>query len=82
MEPLQLNYRYRFPRFKFKNGETKYGMLYSFYNKQKKKLEHYFADANQIRRNRHANKEILFSYAKELKNKIKISDVIQIEYLT
>lgn len=82
MEPLQLNYGHRFPRFKFKNGETKYGMLYSFYNKQKKRLEHYFAEANQIRRSKSSNKAVIFNYVKELKNKINIADVIQIEYLT
>ncbi len=82
MEPLKLNYSYRFPRFQFKNGETKYGMLYSFYNKQKKRLEHYFADANEIRRSKNNNKSIIFSYVKQLQNKIKISDVVQIEYFT
>ncbi|MFT6748014.1 MAG: hypothetical protein ACJAZ2_002372 [Glaciecola sp.] len=82
MEPLKLNYGHRFPRFKFKNGETKYGMLYSFYNKQKKRLEHYFAEANQIRRSKSSNKAIIFNYVKELKNKININDVEQIEYLT
>lgn len=82
MEALKLNYKYRFPRFKFKNGETKYGMLYSFYNKQKKRLEHYFADANEIRRSETSNKSILKEYVKNLKHKIQISDVIHIEYLT
>lgn len=82
METLKLNYSYRFPRFKFKNGETKYGMLYSFYNKQKKRLEHYFADANQIRRSKTSNKELLVQYIKGLQNKIQISDVVKIEYLT
>lgn len=81
MEPL-LNYNYRFPRFKFKNGETKYGMLYSFYNKQKKRLEHYFADANELRKNTNTNKEIIASYIKNLQHKINIADVLQIEYLT
>ena len=80
MEALKLNYSYRFPRFKFKNGETKYGMLYSFYNKQKKRLEHYFA--NEIRKTKTSNKDVLFSLVKELKHKIKISDVVQIDYLT
>jgi hypothetical protein len=82
MEPLKLNYGHRFPRFIFKNGETKYGMLYSFYNKQKKRLEHYFAEANQIRRSKTSNKTVIFDYVKELKNKINIADVVQIEYLT
>ena len=82
MEPTTLNYGHRFPRLKFKNGETKYGMLYSFYNKQKKRLEHYFAEANQIRRSKTSNKAIIFDYVKELKNQINIADVIQIEYLT
>ena len=82
MEALKLNYSYRFPRFKFKNGETKYGMLYSFYNKQKKRLEHYFADANEIRKTKTSNKDALISFVKEVKHKIQISDVVQIDYLT
>lgn len=82
MEHLTLNYKHRFPRFKFKNGETKYGMLYSFYNKQKKRLEHYFAEANQIRKSKTSNKAVIFNYVKNLKNKINIKDVVQIEYLT
>lgn len=82
MEALKLNYSYRFPRFKFKNGETKYGMLYSFYDKQKKRLDHYFADANEIRKNKNSNKEALVAFVKELRHKIQISDVVQIDYLT
>lgn len=82
MEPLKLNYNYRFPRFIFKNGETKYGMLYSFYNKQKKKLEHYFADANEIRKNKSSNKDVLVNYVKNLRHRINIADVLQIEYLS
>ncbi len=81
MEAFKLNYRYRFPRFIFKNGETKYGMLYSLYNHNKKKLEHYFADANEIRKTNAVGKETVMSYFKKIKNRINISDVLEVEYL-
>ena len=81
MEELTLNYRYRFPRFIFKNGETKYGMLYSLYNKNKKKLEHYFADANEIRKTNSKEKDPLLNYFTKLKNQINLSDVLEVEYL-
>lgn len=81
MEAFQLNYRYRFPRFIFKNGERKYGMLYSIYNQSKKKLEHYFADANEVRKSEAIQKELLADYFKKLKHKINISDVVDVEYM-
>ena len=81
MEAFKLNYRYRYPRFIFKNGETKYGMLYSFYNKNKKRLEHYFADANEIRKTNHGNSEPILSYFKRIKHRINISDVLEVEYM-
>lgn len=81
MEAFTLNYRYRFPRFIFKNGETKYGMLYSFYNQNKKRLEHYFADANEIRKTNITQQEIVLHYFKKIKNRINISDVVDVEYM-
>ncbi len=81
MEAFKLNYRYRYPRFIFKNGESKYGMLYSFYNQNKKSLEHYFADANEIRKTNASHKETILSYFKKIKNRININDVVEVEYL-
>jgi len=81
MEKINLNYRYCYPRVKFRNGETKYGMLYGIYNKSIKKLEYYFADSTQIRKVDIPNKNVQMSWAKKVQNKIDPADILKVEYL-
>ena len=64
MEKIKLNYRYRYPRVKFRNGETKYGMLYGIYNKSIQKLEYYFAESNQIRKVNVLHKNVQMNWVK------------------
>ena len=82
MEEIKLNYRYRYPRVKFRNGDTKYGMLYQFYNKAKKRLEYYFADASQMRRMQVAHKELAFSAVRNARNKVNPQDILEVDYLS
>lgn len=81
MNEIKLNYRYRYPRVMFRNGETKYGMLYGVYNKAIKKLEYYFADASQMRKINIPNKEMAFSLVQKLQNKINPQDILRVDYL-
>lgn len=81
MEKINLNYRYRFPRVKFRNGETKYGMLYGIYNKALKKLEYFFADSSEIRKVDNPNKHVQLGWVKNLQNKVDPSDILKVEYL-
>ena len=70
MEKIKLNYRYRYPRVKFRNGETKYGMLYGIYNKSIQKLEYYFAESNQIRKVNVLHKNVQMNWVKKDQNRI------------
>ena len=81
MEEINLNYRYRYPRVKFRNGETKYGMLYGIYNKALKKLEYYFADSSQIRKSNIPNKHVQLGWVKQFQNKVSPTDILKVEYL-
>lgn len=81
MEEINLNYRYRYPRVKFRNGETKYGMLYGIYNKALKKLEYYFADSSQIRKTNIPNKDVHLGWVKQFENKVQPTDILKVEYL-
>jgi hypothetical protein len=81
MEEINLNYRYRYPRVKFRNGETKYGMLYGIYNKSIKKLEYYFADSSQIRKVDVPNKNVQLGWVKTVQNRINPEDILKVEYL-
>ncbi len=81
MEEINLNYRYRYPRVKFRNGETKYGMLYGIYNKSIKKLEYYFANSSQIRKANVPNKHVHLGWVKQFQNKVKPTDILKVEYL-
>ena len=80
MENTCLNYNYRFPRVFFKNGEAKYGRLFSYYNKVKKKLEYYFADANTIRKHNLNNTLQAISFLKSLKFSVNPMDIEKVEY--
>ena len=81
MEEINLNYRYRYPRIKFRNGETKYGMLYGIYNKSLRKLEYYFADSTQIRKIVSPNKHVSYGWVKRFQNKVNPVDILKVEYL-
>lgn len=81
MKKIRLNYSYRFPRVKFKNGKIKYGMILSYYDAVKKQLEYYFADANQIRKMKNGQKESVLEIVKQLKHKILPTDIMEIEYI-
>ena len=81
MEKINLNYRYRYPRVKFRNGETKYGMLYGIYNKSVKRLEYYFADSSQIRKVDIPNKNVHLDWVKKVQNRINPADILKVEYL-
>lgn len=81
MEEISLNYRYRYPRVKFRNGETKYGMLYGIYNKALKKLEYYFADSSQIRKSNVEHKHIQLGWVKQFHNRVNPADILKVEYL-
>ncbi|MBL56981.1 MAG: hypothetical protein CMP61_07340 [Flavobacteriales bacterium] len=80
MEKIKLNYRYRYPRVKFRNGETKYGMLYGIYNKSIQKLEYYFAESNQIRKVNVLHKNVQMNWVKKDQNRIHPSDILKVEY--
>lgn len=81
MEKIKLNYRYRYPRVKFRNGETKYGMLYGIYNKALKKLEYYFADSSLIRKVDIPNKHIVSDWVKKFNCKVNPNDILKVDYL-
>lgn len=82
MESIKLNYRYRYPRVIFRNGETKYGMLYGIYNKAIKKLEYYFADSSQIRQIDLPNKHIVLDWVKQFNCKVNPQeDILKVDYL-
>lgn len=80
MDKIKLNYRYRYPRVKFRNGETKYGMLYGIYNKSIQKLEYYFAESNQIRKVNVLHKNVQMNWVKKDQNRIHPSDILKVEY--
>lgn len=80
MEKIKLNYRYRYPRVKFRNGETKYGMLYGIYNKSIQKLEYYFAESNQIRKVNVLHKNVQMNWVKKDQNRIHPSEILKVEY--
>lgn len=80
MENVVLNYRYRFPRITFKNGEHKYGILHSYFNKVKQKLEYYFADANQLRKLKIQDEKSMLNFVKQMNNEVLPSDVIEVAY--
>lgn len=81
MDEINLNYRYRYPRVMFRNGETKYGILYGVYSKAAKRLEYYFADSTQIRKVENPNKHVSYSWVKKFQNKINPSDILKVDYL-
>lgn len=81
MDEINLNYRYRYPRVMFRNGETKYGILYGIFNKAKKRLEYYFADSTQIRKMSNPNKHISYAWVKKFNNKINPQDILKVDYL-
>jgi len=81
MKNVILNYSYRYPRVMFKNGETKYGILYGIYNKAIKQIEYYFADSTQIRKSDIPNKHISYDWVRQLKNKISLVEILKVEYL-
>lgn len=81
MEEINLNYRYRFPRVKFRNGETKYGMVYGIYNKALNKLEYFFASSSDIRKANVEHLEVRYNWVRKLQNRVNMRDIIHIEYL-
>lgn len=82
METIHLNYSYRFPRVLFRSGETKYGILYSYYNKVKKRLEHYFADASLLRKYHFKDTAIaLERIRKQADCRVNPQEILKVEYM-
>lgn len=82
MESVRLNYTYRYPRVLFRSGITKYGILYSYYNQVKRKLEHYFADASVLRKYQFKNTTIAIEHIRKNRNlRIDPNEILKVEYL-